>query len=93
MAGKKFDEGKNRLDLVPPEFIEAVGWVLTFGAKKYGPDNWKEGIETDRIYGATMRHLMAWRRGEKTDSESGLSHLWHVACNLAFLIYFEQKGD
>ena len=33
--GMKFDNGKNRLDLVEPEFIENVGKVLTFGADKY----------------------------------------------------------
>ena len=30
--GLKHDGGKPRLDLVPPEIIEAVGTVMTFGA-------------------------------------------------------------
>ena len=39
--GRKFDNGKPQYSLLPPlALIEAVK-VLTFGAKKYSPDNWK----------------------------------------------------
>ena len=34
--GLKHDGGKLRMDLVPPEIIEAVGAVVTHGAEKYG---------------------------------------------------------
>ena len=33
--GIKYDDGKNRLELIPPEAIWGLGEVLTFGAKKY----------------------------------------------------------
>ena len=33
--GLKFDSGKTRLELLPPELLYAVGTVLTFGANKY----------------------------------------------------------
>lgn len=91
-AGRKYDQEKNRLDLVEPEFIESVGKVLTFGAQKYEPNNW-QGVEDaeDRYYAAAMRHLMAYRRGEKVDPESGLSHLEHLACNVMFLLHFERE--
>ena len=92
-TGKKYDDGKNRLDLVEPEFIEGVGKVLTNGAEKYGPNNW-QGLEDaeDRYYAAAMRHLLAYRRGEKTDPDTGLSHLYHVACNMMFLDYFDRSN-
>lgn len=91
-VGRKYDQEKNRLDLVEPEFIESVGKVLTFGAQKYEPNNW-QGVEDaeDRYYAAAMRHLMAYRRGEKIDPESGLSHLEHLACNVMFLLHFERE--
>lgn len=34
-AGLKYDSGKPRLDLVPPEAVMALGYVLTYGAEKY----------------------------------------------------------
>lgn len=91
-VGHKDDQEKNRLDLIEPEFIEGVGKVLTFGADKYEPNNWQKVEDAEnRYYAAAMRHLMAWRKGEKTDSESGLSHLYHVACNIMFLQHFERE--
>lgn len=89
-VGKKNDDGKLRFDLLPPEFEEAVTEVLTYGAKKYGENNWKQ-VEnaTERYYAALRRHLNAWRQGEISDPESGLDHLAHVATNVLFLMYFE----
>lgn len=93
-AGRKDDQEKNRLDLIEPEFIEGVGKVLTFGANKYEPNNWQKVEDAeDRYYAAALRHLIAWRKGEKTDPESGLSHLDHVACNIMFLQHFEREAD
>jgi len=89
MAGKKFDKEKLRLDLIPTEVFESLGAVLTFGAKKYGDNNWKQGIAYSRIYGALLRHLVAWAKKDIYDQESGLPHLWHAFCNLAFLVYYE----
>jgi len=91
-TGRKDDQEKNRLDLIEPEFIEGVGKVLTFGANKYEPNNWQKVEDAeDRYYAAAFRHLIAWRKGEKTDPESGISHLYHVACNIMFLQHFERE--
>jgi len=83
----KYDHNKPRLDLVPPGIIEAVGTVRTYGTAKYGdPDNWRQ-VEPERYRAAMMRHICAYLRDpEGVDAESGLPHLWHVACNVAFLI-------
>lgn len=91
MAGEKFDDGKTRYDLLPPEALEAVARVLTFGATKYGDRNWEQGIEEGRLYGAAQRHLWADWRGEKLDPESGMPHLWHAACNLCMLIALRER--
>lgn len=90
--GVKLDAGKNRLDLIPVEAIEAIGNVLTFGAEKYTPEGWKTVPDAEnRYYAALLRHLFAYRRGEITDPESGLPHLHHVICNAAFLIWLEDN--
>lgn len=94
ITGRKDDKEKNRLDLVEPEFIEGIGEVLTFGANKYEPNNWQNVEDAEnRYYAAALRHLIAWRKGEKTDPESGLSHLDHVACNIMFLKHFEREEE
>lgn len=93
-VGRKDDQGKNRLDLIEPQFIEGVGEVLTFGANKYEPNNWQNVDDAeDRYYAAAMRHLLAWRKGETVDPESGLSHLKHVATNIMFLLHFETPQE
>lgn len=90
--GTKHDQEKNRLELIPAEFVEATAYVLTWGARKYQAWNWKRGIVYSRCFGALLRHLYAWWRGEDKDPETGYSHLWHASCELMFLIYFEIEG-
>lgn len=62
--------------------------ILTFGSIKYSAGNWAtgDGFEWSRLYGALLRHMVAWASGEDNDPESGLSHLYHAGCMLAFLI-------
>ncbi|MFP5522317.1 dATP/dGTP diphosphohydrolase domain-containing protein [Peptococcus simiae] len=83
----KNDTGKPRLALVSPYLIEAVGAVRTYGTDKYGsPDNWRQ-VSADRYKDALMRHLCAYLKDpDGVDAESGLPHLWHLACNVNFLI-------
>lgn len=97
MIGEKHDAEKPRWDLLPLEPVAEVVDILTFGAKKYAPDGWKQVPEPRRrYYAAAMRHLTAWFLGEKLDKESGKSHLAHALCCLLFLLWFdlhEKKGD
>lgn len=92
-CAKKYDEGKLRYDLIPPEFTEQVAIILTYGALKYGDNNW-QGLDNfnDRYYAALERHLQAWRKGEENDQESGFSHLAHAATNCLFLLWKEIKN-
>lgn len=88
MTGKKYDKGKLRMDLIPPEALEGMAKILTMGAEKYGPNNW-QGLENfeERYSGALMRHLNEMRKGELVDDESGEPHAYHVLCNAAFLAW------
>lgn len=91
VEGIKYDSNKLRYDLIPPEATSALARVLTYGAAKYGPNNWQQLDDfTARYTAALMRHLEAWRGGEEVDSESGLPHLEHALCNLAFLVWKER---
>jgi len=92
--GRKDDsEKRERWDLVPTRAMRAVVRVLTFGANKYGAWNYKMVPEARRrYYAACLRHLTAWWEGEKTDPDTGESHLAHAICCALFLASFE-SGD
>lgn len=90
----KADAGKPRLSLVPPEIIFDIARVREYGNAKYGAtDNWKT-VEVERYRDAAFRHLLAYIRDPQgKDEESGLPHLWHLACNVAFLCAMEDGHD
>lgn len=88
--GKKFDGNKNRVDLLSTVALEKIARVMTFGATKYGDNNWRKGIAWSRVIGALMRHIFAYVRGENTDPETGLSHLAHAGCCVLFLLEYEE---
>lgn len=89
MTGIKKDQGKNRWDLLPFEVIEWAVKTMTFGASKYGENNWKkvENAE-ERYFAALMRHLVAYRSGERYDQETSYPHLAHALCCLIFMFWF-----
>jgi hypothetical protein len=104
-TGMKFDGEKLRWGLLPDSAIREIVKVLTFGAKKYAPNNWKlvRGRRW-RYYDALMRHLIAWKedanygrdREKIYDKESGFMHLAHAGCCLLFLLWcdlFPSKDD
>lgn len=93
--GKKYDTGKNRVGLMCEGFSRAlweVAKVSTFGANKYGANNWQL-LENpkERYMDALCRHLFQHLQGEKIDDESGLLHLQHCAWNCLALLEFELK--
>lgn len=88
----KADAGKPRPTLTPVSLIEAVTAVRMYGCEKYhAPENWRQ-VEPQRYRDALYRHWLAYLKGEKCDQESGLPHLWHLACNAAFLIEMKEES-
>ena len=90
----KNDQGKLRLSLVPRQIIREIAAVRMFGTKKYkDPDNWKT-VEPERYRDAAYRHFLAYLDDpQSVDPESGLKHLSHLACNIAFLCELENQSD
>lgn len=88
----KADAGKARLTLVPRKILFDIAGVREYGNKKYGSsENWKQ-VEIERYRDAAFRHFLAYLDDpEGLDEESGLPHLSHLACNIAFLC--EMEGD
>ena len=85
MSGLRYNEGKNRLDLIPAKPIWGLGEVLTKGAIKYKPNNWCEGMPWSTVLASLKRHLSQYEMCEDYDSETGLLHMHHVLCNAAFI--------
>ena len=90
----KADQGKPCPSLCPASLIDAVTAVRMFGLKKYhDPDNWKR-VEPERYHQALLRHILAaWNDPYKVDPESGLFHIQHVACNIAFLLEMKKEEE
>lgn len=86
-GGVKFDAGKPRMDLLDAYAIEELSKVLTFGAAKYAPHNWRKGIVLSRLIAASCRHLFAIARGEDIDEETGLAHAAHLMCCAMFMVW------
>lgn len=87
----KFDTGKPPLGLISRRAVEEEAAVMEFGANKYGTHNWRDGMDFSRLVDSALRHVYAFADGEDTDPESGLSHLAHARCNLAFLLEYQGR--
>lgn len=90
--GKKFDQDKPDLTLVPVELLEAVAGALGYGVVKYGRGNYELGLEDVRLIAACLRHIYAHLGGEELDSESGQPHLGHAAANLGMYFRCQKLG-
>ncbi len=89
-TGVKYDQDKPQWTLVPFKALDEVVKVLTIGARKYAPDNWKKVPNARQRYiDAAFRHMSAYAAGEKLDDETGKSHLAHAMCCLLFLLAFD----
>lgn len=90
-GGRKFDGGKLQYGLLPPLALRETVKVLTFGAEKYEPDNWRRVPDGNRRYfDAAQRHLWAYKTGEVNDPETGVSHLAHALCCIMFMLDLDE---
>jgi len=87
LPGAKSDKGKLALHFVPPQIVKEIARVREYGNAKYAdPENWRS-VELEKFHDALLRHILAaWNDPSAVDPESGLPHLSHAACNLAFIL-------
>ena len=95
--GIKYDSDKIQMELLPLRELKEIARVLTYGAKKSAPENWKKVPDMkERYTGALLRHLTAYREGETFDLETGDNpqrHIAQVACNALFLLWEELDDE
>lgn len=87
--GLRFDAGKNRYDLIPPDALDELAKVYTVGAAKYADRNWERGMSWGRCFGSLMRHSWKFWRGQTVDEETGCHHMALAAWNCLALLTFD----
>lgn len=85
--GKKYDQGKTPLDLIPYDALVEIGNCLAAGEKKYGTASWADGLEIRRLLSAAMRHIGQFNNGEDLDHETKTLHIANACVNLIFGIW------
>jgi hypothetical protein len=89
------NKGKAPVHWVPFEVVEAIALVLfrnsVEGGGRYPRHNWRKGAQHSIPLDSLIRHAMKLAGGEKIDPEDGLPHSWKIACNAAFLVFYEKR--
>lgn len=90
----KLDHGKPIPTHCPTAIIRAVMEVRQYGVTKYSdPDNWRT-VSLERHKEAMLRHcLEMWEDTGAIDAESGIEHIKHLACNLAFILAMMEEKE
>jgi hypothetical protein len=92
--GIKYDQGKPMFCLIPPDAELEVAKVLTHGAAKYSPENWRKVPDARQRYAnALRRHLNAWQLGEIDDDDSGYKHMAHLATCALYLCAMDLRDE
>lgn len=98
--GLRFNLGKNRMELIPPEWMWALADVTTQGSKKYDARNWEKGMPWSTMIGCTDRHKTKFLMGERYDGPgfdldqgtTGCHHLAMAAWNCLALMSYDLRG-
>ncbi len=86
-VGTKFDTGKPDMTDIPLEAMWAMGEAFSYGQKKYGKNNYRQGMKVSRQLAAAIRHIYQHLDGQTLDMESGVAHLGHALASLAMACY------
>lgn len=91
--GLKDDKEKPQWHLLPWEALREVVDVLTFGAKKYAPNNWRHVPDwQNRYLDAALRHIIARAQGQRVDPETQKPNIAHAVCCLLFILALDKES-
>lgn len=93
MSAKRYNENKPQYSYLCLRSLTPAAYVMEFGARKYGRDNWRKGQPREQILDSLLRHVAALLAGEEIDPESGLHHIGHIQCNAMFLGWEAQQDE
>lgn len=78
--GAKQSDTPYRFDLMDPKAMFELAYVLSYGAKKYGDDNWR-GLPVNDHLNHALQHIYAYLGGDYSDN-----HLAHALCRMLFAV-------
>lgn len=84
---------KPQWHLMPFDVLVDCLAAFEHGARKYSPENWRNADDVDMYFSACMRHMIAWKQGEKIDPESGNYHIGHALACLLILQWVDVHKD
>lgn len=90
--GLRFNEGKRRFDLIPPDALAALADLFTIGSLKYAERNWEKGMAYSNVIASLDRHWNDFKAGIERDPETGCLHITHVVWNAMALLTFKLRG-
>ena len=90
--GLRYNNGKPRFDLLPPEALQALAEHYGKGAEKYAARNWERGMDWCKCFASLERHAWAWMGGEDIDPENGSHHMIAVAWNAMALFTYAMRN-
>ena len=91
-GGLRHNDGKPRVDLLPPDVLLALAEVYTKAIGKYPERNWERGMKWSNVYASLQRHLYAFWAGEDVDPESQQAHIMHALWNVVALATYQIRG-
>ncbi len=77
----RYNSDKPQLSQIDPLFLLGLADLMTISAKKYSKWNYAKGQNLTTVCDSMSRHLLSFLNGENDDTESGKSHLLHIAAN------------
>lgn len=83
-ATRSTDAEDVRYDLIPPAPLRRLARRYAMGCATHGERNWEQGLPTGSTINHLVRHLEAWRDGDRSDD-----HLAAVAWGAFALMFFE----
>ena len=62
------------------------------GCRKYGPDNWRKGINARCYVNSAVRHYLKWLRGD-VDEPHDRAFCWNILCCIWTCIHKPELND
>lgn len=87
------DEGKPKLTLINPHFLEAMAILQEEGDKKHQEHHWLLGVPVNEILNAMKRHIHEIEKGERYDGDTVHQHATAVALGAMYIFHYTRNYE